>query len=188
MGKVKFTLFSFVIALLLSSVVMSCQKDQEIKSDTVTKADSTSLAPDNYLAVRGTLTINAPDSTYIFDAEKDSIAFVNVHSGDSSYFGITAINKAHNMSFGISSAGHAVSNVITPVAGSQFILKPDNKPSTQYALADKVAGNDFGKISLASFKQDSVLAKGTFYTFLTRGDVIKTPAAKVKGTFNLQFK
>ena len=188
MGKVRFTLFSFFIALLLSSMVMSCQKDQDIKSDTSAKTDSTSLAPDNYLAVRGTLTISTADSTYIFDATKDSIAFVNVHSGDSSYFGITAINKAHNMSFGISSAGHAVSKVVTPVAGSQLILKPDNKPSTQYALADKVAGNDFGKISITSFKQDSVLAKGTFYTFLTKGDVIKTPAAKVKGTFNLQLK
>jgi len=188
MGKARFTLYFIFVALLLSSIVMSCQKDQDIKSNAADKADSTSISPDNYLAVKGTLTISTADSTYSFDAAKDSIAFVNVKSGDSSYFGITAINKAHNMSFGISSAGHALSNSATPVAGSQFILKPDNKPSIQYALADKVTARDFGKISIISFKQDSILAKGTFYTFLSKNDVTKTPAAKVKGTFNLQLK
>ena len=105
MGKVRFTKFFIFIALLLSGMVISCQKDETAKGDTSTKADSTSISPDNYLAASGTLTVTVGDSTYRFDAAKDSVAFVNVHSGDSSYFGITAINKAHNMSFGISSAG-----------------------------------------------------------------------------------
>ena len=186
MGSKRFTkLFTF-IALLLSGIIFSCQKDSTVKDDSTTKTDSTSIAPDNYLAVKGTLTIIIQDSTYSFDASKDSVAFVNLHSGDSSYFGITAINKAHNMSFGISSTGHAVSNATTPVAGSQFILKKDNAPNIQYALADHTL--DFGKINITSFQQDSILAKGTFYTFLAKGDVTKTPAAKVKGTFNLQLK
>jgi hypothetical protein len=188
MGKTRFTRIFIFIALLLSGVIVSCQKDQSIKDGSAAKPDSSLIAPDNYLAVKGTLTITIQDSTYSFDAAKDSVAFVNVHGGDSSYFGITAINKAHNMSFGISSIGHATNNVVTPVAGSQFILRPDNKPNIQYALTDHAIAQDFGKISITSYKQDTVLAKGTFYTFLAKGDVVKTPATKVKGTFNLQLK
>ena len=187
MGKARSTYFFIFIALLFSCLVFSCQKDDGVKDASAVKPDSTFSAPDNYLAVKGTLTITIQDSTYSFDAAHDSVAFINVHSGDSSYFGITAINKAHNMSFGISSIGHAVSSAVTAVAGSQFILRPDNKPNIQYALTDHAIGNDFGKISITGYKQDSLLAKGTFYTFLAKGDVLKTPAAKVKGTFNLQF-
>lgn len=187
MVNARFTNFFIVIALLFSGVIMSCQKDQDIKDD-ASKADSVFTAPDNYLAVKGTLTITLPDTTYSFDAAKDSIAFVNVHSGDKQYFGITAINKAHNMSFGISSAGYALSNLSTPVAGSQLILKPDNKPGTQYALTDHAVAQDFGKVSMAAYKQDSVLAKGTFYTFLAKDEKAATPAVKVKGTFSLKLK
>jgi hypothetical protein len=185
-GK-RFTHFFIVIFLVFSGAIVSCQKDQDIKDDTNNKADSTFTNPDNYLAVKGTLTISLPDSTYSFDATKDSIAFVNVHSGDKQYFGITAINKAHNMSFGISSAGYALSNINTQVAGSQFILKPDSKPGIQYTLTNHAKAQDFGKISLTSYKQDTVLAKGTFYTFLAKNE-LDTTAVKVKGTFTLKLK
>jgi hypothetical protein len=188
MGKGRFTRFFIFIALLLCVVIVSCQKDETAKADTATKADSSFVAPDNYLAAGGTLTITVLDSTYSFDAAKDSIAFVNVHSDDSSYFGITAINKAHKMSFGISSVGHALSNVSTPVAGSQFIISSGAKPSVQYALTDHAIAHDFGKINILHYKQDSLLVKGTFYTFLAKSDLVKGPATKVKGTFNLLLK
>jgi len=183
----RFTKCVLFIALLLSGMMMSCQKDADVKdSDTSGKADSAIFtSPNNYLAVKGTLTITIQDSTYSFDAAHDSIAFVNVHSGNSQYFGITAINKAHNMSFGISSAGYALGSISTAVAGSQFILKPDSKPGVQFALTDDAAVKDFGKLSLDTYKKDSILAKGTFYTYLAAGDVLKSAPVKVKGTFNL---
>lgn len=186
MSNKNFTKLFLVIFLMFSAAIMSCQKDQDIKDDN-SKADSVFTNADNYLAVKGTLTITLPDTTYSFDASKDSIAFVNVHSDDKQYFGITAINKAHDMSFGISSAGYALSHINTPVAGSQFILRPGNKPSIQYTLANHAVANDFGKVNLASYKQDTVLAKGTFYTFLAKSEK-DTAGVKVKGTFSLKLK
>ena len=117
-----------------------------VAANTSAKTDSAALAlnsPDNYLAVKGTLKIFLPDSTYTFDASRDSIAFVNVSSGDKKYFGNTAINKEHSMSFGISSAGNAVTNANSPVAGSQLLLSRINKPNTEYTLPQNVASMDF---------------------------------------------
>lgn len=188
MGHKRFTKFIVLAFLLLSGVVVSCQKDGEIKDDASSKSDSTFTSPDNYLAVKGTLKITLPDTTYSFDAATDSIAFVNVHNGNNQYFGITAINKAHNMSFGISSSGYALSNISTDVAGSQFILQPSNKPINQYALINSANVQDYGKINLGAYKQDSVLAKGTFYTYLVKSGIDSTAAVKVKGAFSLQLK
>jgi len=187
MGK-RFTQYFIIILLLLSGVIVSCQKDQDVKDDGTGKADTTFTSPDNYLAAKGTLKITLQDSTYSFDAATDSIAFVNVHNGNNQYFGITAINKAHNMSFGISSGGYALSNINTSVAGSQFILKPDSGPANQYALVNDSTVQDYGKVSLGAYKQDSVLAKGTFYTYLVKAGIGKPVAYKVKGTFSLQLK
>ena len=188
MRNKRFTQYFILIFLLLSGVIVSCQKDQEVKDDASGKSDSTFIAPDNYLAAKGTLTITLQDSTYSFDAATDSIAFVNVHNGNNQYFGITAINKAHNMSFGISSGGYALSNINTNVAGSQFILKPDKGVADQYALTDSAKTQDYGKISLSTYKQDSVLAKGTFYTYLVKAGLGKPTTYKVKGTFSLRLK
>jgi len=188
MGNRRFTQYVMIIFLLLSGVIVSCQKDQEVKDDGTSKSDTTFTAPDNYLATKGILKITLQDSTYSFDAATDSIAFVNVHNGNNQYFGITAINKAHNMSFGISSGGYALSNISTNVAGSQFILKPDNGPVNQYALIDGANVLDYGKVSLGAYKQDSVLAKGTFYTYLVKAGLGKPVTYKVKGTFSLQLK
>jgi len=186
MNNKSFTKLFFVILLMFSAAIVSCQKDQDIKDDN-SKTDSLFTNADNFLAAKGTLTISLPDTTYSFDAGKDSIAFVNVHSGDKQYFGITAINKAHDMSFGISSAGYALSHVSTPVAGSQFILRPENKLSAQYTLANHAIAGDFGKVNLVAYKQDTVLAKGTFYTFLAKSEK-DTIGVKVKGTFSLALK
>ena len=188
MRNKRFTQYFILIFLLLSGVIVSCQKDQEIKDTASGKSDSTFIAPDNYLAAKGTLTITLQDSTYSFDAATDSIAFVNVHNGNNQYFGITAINKAHNMSFGISSGGYALSNINTNVAGSQFILKPDKGAADQYALTDSASVQDYGKINLGAYKQDSVLAKGTFYTYLVKAGLGKPTIYKVKGTFSLRLK
>jgi hypothetical protein len=187
MRNKRFTQYFILIFLLLSGVIVSCQKDQEI-NDTSGKSDSTFTAPDNYLAAKGTLKITLQDSTYSFDAATDSIAFVNVHNGNNQYFGITAINKAHNMSFGISSGGYALSNINTDVAGSQFIMKPDKGPADQYALTNNAPAQGYGKISLGAYKQDSVLAKGTFYTYLVKAGLGKPTTYKVKGTFSLRLK
>jgi hypothetical protein len=188
MRNKRFTQYFILIFLLLSGVIVSCQKDQEVKDDASSKSDSTFIAPDNYLAAKGTLTITLQDSTYSFDATTDSIAFVNVHNGNNQYFGITAINKAHNMSFGISSGGYALSNINTNVAGSQFILKPDKGVTDQYALTDSASVQNYGKINLGAYKQDSVLAKGTFYTYLVKAGLGKPTTYKVKGTFSLRLK
>jgi len=196
MSNKRFTLFYVFFMLLLSGMIVSCQKDQDINDvntvNTNAKADSANLSalntPGNYLAVKGTLTLTIEDSTYSFDASKDSIAFVNVHSGSDQYFGITAINKDHNMSFGISSAGYALSNLNTTVAGSQFLINRDKKPTIEYALTKYATEQDFGKINLTSYKQDSVLAKGTFYTFLAKDAKPSAPFYRVKGTFSLQLK
>lgn len=188
MRNKRFTQYFILLFLLLSGVIVSCQKDQEVKDDAASKSDTTFTSPDNYLAAKGTLKITLQDSTYSFDAATDSIAFVNVHNGNNQYFGITAINKAHNMSFGISSSGYALSNINTNVAGSQFILKPNNKSINQYALTDSTGVQDYGKISLAAYKQDSILAKGTFYTYLVKAGLTKPVTYKVKGTFSLKLK
>jgi len=192
MGNKRFTKFFIVFLLLLSGMIVSCQKDQVEGDETSvnTKADSslTLNSPGNNLAVKGTLKLTILDSTYTFDAAKDSIAFVTVSSGNDQYFGITAINKEHNMSFGISSAGKALSNLTSTVAGSQFLLSHDKMPNIEYALTKYVNTEDFGKINITSYKQDSTLAKGTFYTFLAKDAKPNAPFYKVKGTFSLQLK
>jgi hypothetical protein len=193
MGNKRFTKIFIFYILLLSGMITSCQKDQNIKdvnsANQLLIADSSVLtAPGNLLAVRGTLKITIQDSTYTFDAAKDSIALVNEHAGNYQYYGITAINKAHNMSFGVSSLGAAVSNSISPIAGSQFLLRSNNKPDVAYSLTKYVVAKDFGKMSLASYKQDTVLAKGTFYTFLAKDAKANSPFYRVKGVFSLQLK
>ena len=191
----------FVSSLLLIMVMISsCQKDESVKDmDTVKPQlnagiDSASAAnvvnnPDNFLASKGTLKITIKDSTYTFDAATDSVAFINVHSGDSKYFGITAINKAHTMSFGISSIGFASANTTSKVAGSQFLFKAeDKKPELQYTLTQFVGQDDSGKISIDKYNNDNLIAKGTFFTFLAKDDKADSPFYRVEGSFELQLK
>jgi uncharacterized protein YdeI (BOF family) len=113
-----------LIVLLFSTAIISCRKDETTNlmlEKAVVKADTVN-SPGNFLAIKGTLSIKVGDTTYMFDAAKDSIAFINVNIDSNKYYGITAINKAHTMSFGISSPGLAASNQINTIAGSQLLF------------------------------------------------------------------
>src|ERR1700761_606901 len=188
-------LFSLLVLLAITS---SCQKDAAVKDPETVKtlsADSSNVSslassPGNFLAVSGTLTVRFHDSTYTFDASKDSIAFINVHVDDNTrYFGITAINKAHSISFGVSSSGFINSFTVNPVAGGQLLLNPANKLQTQeYALSKFTGQKDTGAITVESYLQASELIKGSFYTFLAVDDKANTPFYKVEGIFDLKLK
>ncbi|SDP48471.1 hypothetical protein SAMN05428975_1417 [Mucilaginibacter sp. OK268] len=198
MNSIRFTKWLFSALLLISVTISSCQKDENVKSMDSTKsiaaADSASTmsitnGPGNFLAGKGTLKITIEDSTYTFDAATDSVAFINVRSGDSKYFGITAINKAHTMSFGISSVGFAAANMNSKVAGSQFLFKLDDKnPVLQYTLTKYGGKDDSGKISIEKYNNDNLIAKGTFFTFLAKDDKANSPFYRVEGSFELQLK
>jgi len=198
MIRTSFTKWFFLLILPVMVAVSSCQKDAEVKdmddAKTATSKDSVSSVniintPGNFLAGKGTLKVTIEDSTYIFDAVKDSIAFINVHDGDNKYFGITAINKAHNMSFGISSSGLASVKKSSEVAGSQFLFKIDEKkPLLQYTLTKYAGQQDFGKIDMNEYNNESMIAKGTFFTFLAKDDKSDSPFYRVEGNFELQLK
>jgi hypothetical protein len=185
--------------MILLVAISSCQKDPDLKDSNMEKAnlnaDSANVStmvtsPGNYLATAGILTVKFKDSTYVFDASRDSIAFVNVQTDDTDrYFGITAINKEHTLSFGVSSAGFVNSNTIRTVAGSQLLLKPDeNKSGLQYSLSRYTDRKDFGTINIVQYNQGNELAKGTFSTFLAKDDKANTPFYKVEGSFDLRLK
>ncbi len=191
----RFTNLLIFFAISLLAVTASCQKDPAVTDPGASKtnitADSSLFStPGNFLAVTGTLKIKYNDSTYTFDAAKDSIAFINVRVDDNtSYFGITAINKEHNMSFGISSSGFVYSNINRSIAGGQFLLSADDKkPALQLSLSKYSGQKDFGNINVAQYNQGNELAKGTFVTFLAKDDKANSPYYKVEGTFDLQLK
>ncbi|HEY4326179.1 MAG TPA: hypothetical protein VGN20_19485 [Mucilaginibacter sp.] len=199
MQKVRFTklLFFFFMALLVA--ISSCQKDPDLKDNSMEKANlntdsikisTITTSSGNYLATAGILTVKFKDSTYVFDASRDSIAFVNVQTDDTDrYFGITAINKEHTLSFGVSSAGFVSSNTIRTIAGSQLLLKPDeNKSGLQYSLSRYTGQKDFGNINIIQYNQGNELAKGTFVTFLAKDDKANTPFYKIEGSFDLHLK
>jgi hypothetical protein len=187
----RFTNWYFCFVMLLTVLASSCQKDagyEEIEQKKLSaNADSAlnSSSPDNYLASSGTLTVKVQDSTYVFDASVDSVAFVNLHVGGDRFFGITAINKAHTVSFGISSPGVAASKLNTPIAGGQLLFKPDAIHTDQFTLTRYAEPGDAGKIKLTAYRQKTVLAKGKFFTFMAKGDSINAPFYRVEGKFDL---
>jgi hypothetical protein len=190
----RFTNWYISFVLLLALMASACQKDQGDKAvdqkKAVAAADSALAATPatNFLAASGTLTFDLQDSTYTFNATEDSIAFVNISVGDNRYFGITAINKAHTMSFAISSKGTAAAAITKGVEGSQLLLRPDALHIKQYSLTQFTEPGDAGVIDLLRYRQDSVLAKGTFFTFLAHDDKADSPFYRVEGTFNLKLK
>jgi hypothetical protein len=192
----RFTNLLIFFAISLLAVITSCQKDPAVDASGASKtniaADSSIFSsPGNFLAVSGTLKIKYNDSVYIFDAANDSIAFINVSNNNNNtrYFGITAINKQHNMSFGISSPGFVYSNIKRSIAGSQFLLSADDKkPVLQLSLSQYPGQNGFGNINLVQYNQGRELAKGTFYTFLAKDDNANSPYYRIEGTFDLQLK
>ncbi|MDP9080905.1 MAG: hypothetical protein M3O71_26090 [Bacteroidota bacterium] len=192
----RFTYLILFVTTTFMSVLASCQKDSDQKDPAILKtslADSVAAtSPGNFLAASGTLSIKIKDSTYVFDASKDSIAFINVHDDaeeSNRYFGITAINKEHTMSFGISSSGIVHENKDSNIAGSQFLVNAESmKPGFQYSLSRFDGQKDFGNIHVDKYYQDSVLAKGTFHAFLSTGDKANAPVYKAEGSFNLKLK
>ncbi|MGY4539634.1 hypothetical protein ACVW0P_004070 [Mucilaginibacter sp. UYNi724] len=190
----RFTNWYFSLVLLLSVLLVSCQKDsgdQQVEQKQIAvAADSVinAASPDNFLATEGTLTITMQDSVYTFDAEKDSVAFVNMNVGENRYFGITAINKAHTMSFGVSSKGAAADSLTKPVAGGQLLMMADVIHTKQFTLTQYAEPGDAGKINLDQYRQKDVLAKGSFFTFLSKDDEPNSSLYRVEGTFDLKLK
>lgn len=190
----RFTNWYVCCLLLLAVMASSCQKEQGDNSveqkKISTAVDSViAVAPaTNFLATAGTLTFKVQDSTYTFNAGVDSVAFVNMSVGDNHYFGITAINKAHTMSFAISSKGAAAAEVTKGIEGSQLLLRPDALHIKQYSLTQFTEPGDAGVLDLIKYRQDSTLAKGTFFTFLAQDDKAESPFYRVEGEFNLKFK
>jgi hypothetical protein len=194
MHSKRITNWCICFILFLSGMAVSCQKDSSDKEiaqqQAAMKADSViaKSLPGNYLAVGGMLTLKIKDSVYTFDALQDSIAFVNMSVDDDQYFGITAINKAHTMSFGLSSKGVAGTDVSRAIEGSQLILRPDAMHNQQYSLTRFTEPGDAGKIKLLEYRQDTVLAKGSFFTYLATDDKEGSPLYRVEGNFNLKIK
>jgi uncharacterized protein YdeI (BOF family) len=177
-----------LIALVFSVAIVSCQKDESVDltvAKTVAVKADTSNTSGNFLAVSGSLNVTVGDSIYKFDATKDSIAFINVNIDSNKYFGITAINKQHTMSFGISSPGFAAPDLTNTIAGSQLLFS--GKQAKEYTLFKSPGESEANKISLTNYMQDSVLTKGTFTTVMMNKDGKQKPLT-VKGNFDLLIK
>jgi hypothetical protein len=195
MGSRRYTYLLFLIVMIVLAVVSSCQKDPAVNnpssSAATINADSSIVSsPGNFLAVSGTLKVKYNDSVYTFDAARDSVAFINVNGDDANrYFGITAINKEHSVSFGISAAGFAFSNINRAIAGSQLLMsKGPQTPALQLSLSRNLSNNDLGNLNLLQYKNENELAKGTFYTFMAADSKANSPYYRVEGTFDLQLK
>lgn len=187
----KFTHFMMMLLLLATAMFSSCRKDEDLSAYVDKKSDTTvaSSSLGSYLATGGKLKVTMEDTTYIFDAAVDSIAFIKVDTAGSEYFGVTAINKDHTISFGISGAGAAVNKAKTRVAGGQLLFKPDSQ-AVVYILSKESHKLDPGKFNLKKFKEEKekVEAKGAFTTYLENGTIKNSPLYKVTGSFDLKFQ
>ncbi|HWZ35885.1 MAG TPA: hypothetical protein VNW51_06970 [Mucilaginibacter sp.] len=182
---------ALLVGLFFSAAIVSCQKDEQPANGALVKPliikPDTSDNSGNFFATKGTLSITIDDSTYTFDAVKDSIAFINVNIDSNKYFGLTAINKAHTVSFGISSPGFAAPDIDNMIAGGQLLFNVDGKHLKQFALSNSAGNNLSNAIHLNQYMQDSVLTKGTFTTLMSeKGDEKATQV--VSGSFNLLRK
>jgi hypothetical protein len=184
----------FCFAAFILAGLSACQKDESVKkaeiqvsADTVKKLNLVST-PGNYLASKGTLVIKLQDSTYIFDAQQDSVAFVNIVINGNEYYGISAINKAHTVSFGISSSGAPIDELSSYVSGAQFLIRQSNKANLEYTLIQNAHPQNFGVISIEKYNQDFTLAKGTFHTYLAKDTKANSPFYIVDGSFELKVK
>jgi hypothetical protein len=187
------TFIRFLGVLTLISVVLTaCQKDENVTQTTAQAADSTKISTmptsGNFLASKGILTVKLKDSTYTFNAEQDSVAFVNINIDGEQYYGLTAINKAHNVSFGISSSGAPIDEVASYVSGAQFLLKGVGKKNLEYTLIQSQQPQKSGTIAIEKYNQDTTLAKGTFHTTLATDIKASSPKYEVEGSFELKIK
>lgn len=181
---------ALLVAIFFSAVIVSCQKDEQPADGALVKPlvkPDTSDNSGNFFARKGTLSITVDDSTYTFDATKDSIAFINVNIDSNKYFGLTAINRAHTISFGISSPGFAGPELDNMIAGGQLLFNVDGKHIEQLALSKNAGNNLLNAIHLNRYMQDSVLTKGTFTTLMSKKDDDGSEYV-VSGTFNLLRK
>jgi hypothetical protein len=184
----------FCFAALITTVMTSCQKDESVKKSEIQVSADTAKqltlvsTPGNYLASKGILTVKLPDSTYTFDAQQDSVAFVNIIIDGNEYYGVTAINKAHTVSFGISSSGMPIDELSSYVSGAQFLVRGGSQPNLEYTLIPNARQQNFGVISIEKYNQDTTLAKGTFHTFLAKDTKPNSPYYTVDGSFELKVK
>ena len=191
---VRFSLRFICFFSLLATLMTACQKDESVKkTDPRSSADSTLQVtavstPGNYLASKGTLTVKIHDSTYTFNAEQDSIAFVNITIDSVQYYGLTAINKAHTVSFGISSSGEPIDELSSYVSGCQVLLKGSAKTNMEYTLIRSTHQQNSGTISIEKYNQDVTLAKGTFHAFLSTDTKLNSPYYATDGSFELKVK
>jgi hypothetical protein len=173
-----------LMVLLFAVVVVSCQKDNAVNlTIEKTARTDTSNNSGNFLATQGSLSISVGDSTYTFDAAKDSIAFINVNIDSNKYFGITAINKQHTMSFGISSPGFASPDLTNTLAGSQLLF---SGKGSQYTLAPISGQSKLNEITLSQYMQDSTISKGTFNAIMINKIGQDSTVVQAKGSFNLK--
>ncbi|RYZ92943.1 MAG: hypothetical protein EOP47_29860 [Sphingobacteriaceae bacterium] len=191
-GKL-FTHVCILIFLLFAATVTSCRKDEDVKAATqIERTDSLAVSSSlgSFLATSGKLKVYIADTTYTFDAATDSIAFVKVDTAGNQYFGVTAINKEHNISFGISGMGVAASKAVTNVAGSQFLFKIKNQAPLQYTLSSSAHELELGNLTLKKYSDSKkkVFAKGTFTTFLAKEAKEGSPFYKVTGSFDLKLE
>lgn len=191
MGFKRFTRLFIGVLMLYSAIITSCRKDDDLHAFDKEKTDSTSLSSSSgsFIATAGQLRIDFNDTTYTFDAANDSIAFVRVDTAGNQYFGVTAINKDHSISFGISGLGEATSKAATKVEGSQFLFINQLKPSTEYTLSKSAHELDLGKLSLKKYSnaKDNVTAKGSFTTFLSSDTSKNATMYKVTGKFDISL-
>lgn len=173
-----------LMVLLFAAAIVSCQKDNAVDL-TVEKTirTDTSNNSGNFLASQGSLSVTVGDSTYVFNAAEDSIAFINVNIDSNKYFGITAINKQHTMSFGISSPGFAAPDLINTIAGGQLLF---SGKGSQYTLAQSSGLSKLNEINLSQYMQDSVISKGTFSAVMINKIGQDSTTVRAKGSFNLQ--
>jgi hypothetical protein len=185
------------VALLIMAVLSSCQKDENVSAakdtsvqlltDSSQKINAAPI-PGNYLAIQGTLEVKLKDSTYVFDATRDSIVFVNLELDGKEYYGITAINKEHTVSFGISSPGAPIAEMAGDISGCQFLLHPNEKTSTEYTLTQNAKPQDYGALLMDKYNQDGLLAKGSFHTYLATDKKTGSDFSVVDGSFELKVK
>jgi len=189
---VRFSILFLGFLTLISVVLTACQKDENVTQTTTQLTDSvkasSSSASGNFLASKGTLSVKLKDSTYTFNAEQDSIAFVNINIDGEQYYGLTAINKAHTVSFGISSSGAPIDDVASNISGAQVLLKGTSKKNLEYTLIQSQQPQKLGNISIEKYNQDTTLAKGTFHTVVATDTKVTSPKYDVEGSFELKIK
>jgi len=192
MLMVRFSILFLGFLTLMSVVLTACQKDENVTQTTTQLTDSvkasSSSASGNFLASKGTLSVKLKDSIYTFNAEQDSIAFVNINIDGEQYYGLTAINKAHTVSFGISSSGAPIDDVASNISGAQVLLKGTSKKNLEYTLIQSQQPQKLGNISIEKYNQDTTLAKGTFHTIVATDTKATSPKYDVEGSFELKIK